>query len=94
MEPSSQRLSRPVYEGLPWFYLACGIAALSASYLLPSRIPSLIAGVVGLAGVLGGSVILLRRRDYRELRSQYANPDSLGASTPPGKAKDKTREPI
>jgi hypothetical protein len=77
MEPSQQRLSRPVYEGLPWFYLACGIAALAGSYLIPSRIVSLIAGVVGLVGLLGGSVILLRRRDYRELRSQYANPDSM-----------------
>jgi Flp pilus assembly protein TadB len=88
MEPSSQRLSRPVYEGLPWFYLVCGIAALIASYLLPSRILSLIAGVVGLTGLLGGSVILLRRRDYRELRSQYANPDLLSGSAPPEKDKD------
>jgi hypothetical protein len=88
MEPCSQRFSRPVYEGLPWFYLVCGIAALIASYLLTSRILSLIAGVVGLTGLLGGSVILLRRRDYRELRSQYANPDSLSASAPPEKDKD------
>jgi membrane associated rhomboid family serine protease len=77
MPPSPQRLSRPVYEGLPWFYLACGIAALVGSYLMSSRLVSLLAGVAGLAGLLGGSVILLRRRDYRELRSQYANPDSL-----------------
>jgi Flp pilus assembly protein TadB len=88
MEPPSQRLSRPVYEGLPWFYLVCGVAALIASYLLPSRILSLIAGVVGLIGLLGGSVILLRRRDYRELRSQYADPDSLNTSAPLEKDKD------
>ena len=78
MEPAApQRLSRPVYEGLPWFYMAGGIAALVGSYLLPSGVSSGIAGVAGLAGVLGGVVILLRRRDYRELRSQYADPDSL-----------------
>ena len=88
MEPSSQRLSRPVYEGLPWFYLVCGVAALVASYLLPSRILSLIAGVVGLVGLLGGSVILLRRRDYRELRSRYADPDSLNTSVSLEKDKD------
>ena len=88
MEPSSQRLSRPVYEGLPWFYLVCGVAALVASYLLPSRILSLVAGVVGLVGLLGGSVILLRRRDYRELRSQYGDPDSLSTSVPLKKDKD------
>ena len=49
------QFSRPVYEGLPWFYIICGLAVL-----------------------LGGVVVLLRRRDYRELRSQYADPDSLG----------------
>jgi len=26
---------------------------------------------------VGGFVLLLRRRDYRALRSQYADPDSL-----------------
>lgn len=88
MEPSSQRLSRPVYEALPWLYLVCGLAALVASYLLFSRILSLVAGVVGLTGLLGGSVILLRRRDYRELRSQYANPDLLSSGTPSEKDRD------
>ncbi len=84
MEPAApQRLSRPVYEGLPWLYIVCGIAALIGSYLLPSGVWSLIAGFVGFAGVLGGVVILLRRRDYRELRSQYADPDSLRVAAPP-----------
>lgn len=78
MEPApSPRLSRPVYEGLPWLYIMCGVAALVGSYFLPSGIFSLIAGLTGLVGVLGGIVILLRRRDYRELRAQYADPDSL-----------------
>jgi hypothetical protein len=49
---------------------------------------SAIAGVAGLAGVLGGAVILLRRRDFRELRSQYADPGSLNAAAPPEKNKD------
>jgi Flp pilus assembly protein TadB len=83
MEPAApQRFSRPVYEGLPWFYILCGVAALVASYFLPSGALSLIAGLLGIAGVLGGMVILLRRRDYRELRSQYADPDSLRVAAP------------
>jgi hypothetical protein len=84
MEPTApQRFSRPVYEGLPWAYIFCGIAALVGSYVLPSGAWSLIAGLLGIGGVLGGTVILLRRRDYRELRSQYADPDSLRVAVPP-----------
>jgi hypothetical protein len=37
-----------------------------------------VVGVLGLAWVLGGVVVLLRRRDYRALRARYADPDSLG----------------
>jgi hypothetical protein len=83
MEPASKRLSRPVYEGLPWFYLACGLAACVGSYFLPSGVLSLIVGFAGIAAVLGGVVILLRRRDYRELRAQYADPDALNVASPP-----------
>ena len=50
--PEKQRLSRPLYEGLPWMY------------------------VLGLLGVLGGIVVLLRRRDYRAMRSEYGQADS------------------
>jgi membrane associated rhomboid family serine protease len=89
MEPAApQRLSRPVYEGLPWFYIACGIAALVASYLMPPGVLSLIVGLAGLLAVLGGVVILLRRRDYRALRSEYADPDALKVAAPPEKERD------
>jgi hypothetical protein len=82
-----KRLSRPVYEGLPWFYLACGVAALVGSYFLPSGLLSLLIGFAGLAAVLGGVVILLRRRDYRQLRSQY-DPDALNVASPQKKSED------
>ncbi len=69
-------LSRPMYEGLPWLYIAGGLAALGGSYLLgDARASGLIAGLAGLAALLGGVVVLLRRRDYRQLRSQYGQPD-------------------
>jgi membrane associated rhomboid family serine protease len=73
-----RHLSRPVYEGLPWFYMACGLVALGASYLLAAHgALSLATGVLGLIALVYGIVVLLRRRDYRAMRSQYGNPDSL-----------------
>jgi membrane associated rhomboid family serine protease len=70
--------SRPVYEGLPWLYIICGLAALLASYLLASRaVVSHTLGLLGLLSVVAGIVVLLRRRDFRALRSQYADPESL-----------------
>jgi len=91
MEPTAhQRFSRPVYEGLPWFYIACGIAALVGSYLMPSGVLSLIVGLAGLMAVLGGVVILLRRRDYRALRSEYGDPEALNvAAMPPEKESER-----
>jgi len=72
--------------------MACGIAACVGSYLLPSGALSLIVGFAGIAAVLGGFVILLRRRDYRELRSQYGQPDALSLRGAAGKRKHLTLE--
>jgi len=81
MQRPIRRFSRPVYEGLPWIYIIFGVGALVASYLLAARgALSLLVGVLGLLCVLGGFVLLLRRRDYRALRAQYADPDSLSGS--------------
>lgn len=78
MQRPGPHLSRPLYEGLPWIYIILGLAALITSYLLAARgALSLVVGVIGLACVVGGFVLLLRRRDYRLLRSQYADPDFL-----------------
>ncbi len=69
-------LSRPVYEGLPWLYIGAGVAALGVSYVIgDSHVLSLLVGLAGLIALLGGVVVLLRRRDYRHLRSQYGQPD-------------------
>ena len=43
----------------------------------------LLVGILGLLMLLAGVVVLLRRRDYRELRAQYADPDSLGRNDKP-----------
>ena len=84
MPRSSPHFSRPVYEGLPWIYIISGLIALIASYLLAARaVLSLLVGMLGLACVVGGFVLLLRRRDYRALRSQYADPDFLSGNDEP-----------
>ena len=84
MSRSGPHFSRPLYEGLPWIYIICGLAALIVSYLLAARgVLSLLVGMLGLVCVVGGFVLLLRRRDYRALRSQYADPDSLSGDDEP-----------
>ena len=75
MTGTRKRLSRPLYEGLPWIYVAAGAAALFGSYISPYRGLAALMGVSGLLGVLGGTVVLLRRRDFRDLRSRYGNSD-------------------
>ena len=77
MKRSRMRLSRPVYESLPWLYMAGGLMALVASYFTVLRAVSLILGLVGLVALLGGIVVVLRRRDYRALRANYSDPDAL-----------------
>ena len=84
MQRPSPHFSRPVYEGLPWVYIMFGLGALLASYLLAARgALSLLVGLLGLACVVGGFVLLLRRRDYRALRARYADPDSLSGNDEP-----------
>jgi hypothetical protein len=81
MQRHSPHFSRPVYEGLPWVYIMCGLLALLTSYLLAARgLLSLAVGLAGLLALVGGIVVLLRRRDYRALRARYADPDFLGSS--------------
>jgi hypothetical protein len=74
---TGHRFSRPVYEALPWVYIVCGFAALAGSYFQSSRGISFALGVPGLLAVLAGVVVVLRRRDFRQLKANnYLNADS------------------
>ncbi len=75
MTRTPKRLSRPLYEGLPWIYMAGGAGALFVSYVSPYRAIALIMGLTGVVGVLAGVVVLLRRRDFRKMKAEYGNPD-------------------
>ncbi len=86
---------RRLYEGLPWLYIALGAAALGASYLSAAwRAASLITGIAGLAGVLGGVVLLLRRRDFRELGERYdaGRAGPLEDAPPPAAQPDRDQD--
>jgi membrane associated rhomboid family serine protease len=71
-----RRLSRPIYEALPWLYILSGIAALAASYFASSSLMSLALGLPGLIATVGGIVLVLRRRDFRKMRADYLNTNS------------------
>ena len=81
MSTAPHRLSRPVYEGLPWAYLLGGLLALIASYFQTSSTLSLVLGLPGFVVMLAGVVVILRRRGYRRLRAQYDAPEALDEAT-------------
>jgi hypothetical protein len=85
MNSSGPRLSRPLYEALPWIYILCGLGALAASYFHDSKHISLALGLPGLIVVVFGVVVALRRRDYRQMKANnYLSSDAaLGADTTP-----------
>lgn len=58
-------LSKPIYEALPYFYLFAGTMSLLASMYLSHWYWPTICFAVGLSCLVGGLVVLLKRRDYR-----------------------------
>jgi hypothetical protein len=63
-------IPRPIYEALPYLYMACGSALLVAAYLIDKGPRGwLLAG--GATALTIGLVLWMRRRDYRATRSEY-----------------------
>jgi len=58
-------VSKPIYESLPFFYLIVGAVILAASMYLNHWYWPTICFSVGLACLVGGLIVLLKRRDYR-----------------------------
>ncbi len=71
MENRVVRLSRPLYEALPYLYIGAGIGAAAGSYFIARHPWSDILLVLAVLCVLGGLVVLLKRRDYRAKRGEY-----------------------
>jgi hypothetical protein len=65
------RVSRPLYESLPYAYIAIGVAALVASFAWRVADWSGILAFFGVVAIVGGLVLALRRRDYRIQKRHY-----------------------
>jgi NhaP-type Na+/H+ or K+/H+ antiporter len=64
-------LSRPIYELLPYVYIAAGACLLVASWYVRRAPWPTALFVLGLVAIVGGLVLWLRRRDYRTKQSEY-----------------------
>jgi hypothetical protein len=70
------RLSKPIYESLPFLYVGIGLAAIVIAYFEPQRIRSVIEFVFGLLAAIAALTIFLHRQDRREQSREYRS-DSL-----------------
>lgn len=65
------RLSRSVYESLPYAYLLLGVGAFAVSFIWRSEGWSELVAGFGLIVLLTGLVLVLKRRDYRIQKRRY-----------------------
>ncbi|MBX3702452.1 MAG: hypothetical protein KF822_01615 [Steroidobacteraceae bacterium] len=65
------RISRAIYESLPWVYMLLGIAAIATSYLWREPLWAEALAVCGLVAIVLGLMLALRRRDYRIQQRRY-----------------------
>ena len=66
------RLARPVYESLPYLYIAIGGLAIFLFYLDPVGLHAAAAFVIGFFAETAALTLLLRRQDYRALSREYS----------------------
>lgn len=66
------RLARPVYESLPYVYMAIGGLAIFVFYLDQAGIRAAAAFVIGFIAETAALMLLLRRQDYRSLSREYS----------------------
>lgn len=66
------RLARPVYESLPYLYMALGGLAIFIFYVDPVGRRAVIAFIIGVVIETAALTLLLRRQDYRALSREYS----------------------
>jgi hypothetical protein len=67
------RVSGPLYESLPYLYIAIGLAAVAASFAWRAADWSGVLAAFGVIAILAGLVLALRRRDYRIQKRHYGS---------------------
>ena len=66
-------IARPIYELLPYVYMALGAVLIGTAWFLKMEtLPSVMLGL-GSLSLLAGIVLWLRRKDYRTRQSEYSN---------------------
>ncbi len=70
-------VSKPIYESLPYFYLLVGAVSLAASMYLNHWHWPTICLAVGLGSLVAGLVVLLKRRDHRDLDRRSSHSQNL-----------------
>ncbi len=68
----SMRLARPVYESLPYVYMALGGLAIFLFYVNPLGTQAKVAFVIGVLAEIAALTLYLRRQDYRALSREYS----------------------
>jgi predicted MFS family arabinose efflux permease len=69
------RLSKPLYESLPWLYLGCGAGAVGAGYRLRAGAVATALSLSGLLSMVAAVAVWLRRRDFRARSADYGGED-------------------
>ncbi|MFL6549865.1 MAG: hypothetical protein ACJ8OJ_14300 [Povalibacter sp.] len=64
-------IARPVYELIPYLYIAVGLVLLGAAWLLNVDMLPGIFLLLGSLSLLAGIVLWLRRKDYRTTQAEY-----------------------
>lgn len=65
------KLSKPIYESLPYVYMGLGVGALVFSYYWRAPVWSDVIVGFGLLSVVCGLILVLKRRDYRVQKRRY-----------------------
>jgi len=68
-------IPRPLYEVVPYVYIAAGVALPVAAFFMDGGPRGLLL-VGGGLGLTAGLVLLMRRRDFRATQTEY-DPHSL-----------------